>query len=138
MQQTINIAIDGPTASGKTAVGKLLAEKLRYQFIDSGLFYRYLGYNYSKEPINNQIIFLKNLKNKLNKQQFLVEINSIEQLNDEDYLYSGKEVSKLAKNNKLHKEINLIIQEITKEKGYIVVGRDTTFNILPDANIKIF
>ncbi|CAG8684577.1 3720_t:CDS:2 [Dentiscutata erythropus] len=96
------------------------------------------GYNYSKEPINNQIIFLKDLKNKLNKQQFLIEINLIEQLNDEDYLYSGKKVSELAKNNKLRKEINLITQEITKEKGYIVVGRDTTFNILPDADIKIF
>ncbi|CAG8828509.1 3546_t:CDS:1 [Dentiscutata erythropus] len=82
MQQTINIVIDGPIALGKTAVGKLLAEKLQYQFIDSGLFYCYLGYNYSKKPINNQIIFLKDLKNKLNKQQFLFKINSIEQLND--------------------------------------------------------
>ncbi|CAG8529442.1 4284_t:CDS:2 [Dentiscutata erythropus] len=84
------------------------------------IFEKAQRYNYSKEPINNQIIFLKDLKNKLNKQQFLIEINSIEQLNDEDYLNSGKEASELAKNNELRKEINLIIQEITKEKRYIL------------------
>ena len=39
MQQKINIVIDGPTASGKIFVERILAEKLHYQFIDSGLFY---------------------------------------------------------------------------------------------------
>lgn len=34
------IAIDGPTASGKTAVGKALAETLRVGFFDTGLMYR--------------------------------------------------------------------------------------------------
>ncbi|CAG8853455.1 32139_t:CDS:1, partial [Gigaspora margarita] len=33
--EEINIAIDGETASGKTSVGKLIAEKLHYQFIDT-------------------------------------------------------------------------------------------------------
>ncbi|CAG8816793.1 4423_t:CDS:1, partial [Racocetra fulgida] len=42
----INIAIDGYTASGKTTIGKELASQLNYQFIDSGLFYRYIGYYY--------------------------------------------------------------------------------------------
>jgi cytidylate kinase len=34
------IAIDGPVASGKTTVGRLLAERLGYRFIDTGLYYR--------------------------------------------------------------------------------------------------
>lgn len=34
------IAIDGPVASGKTAVGRLLARRLGYRFIDTGLMYR--------------------------------------------------------------------------------------------------
>ncbi|CAG8828610.1 12450_t:CDS:1, partial [Dentiscutata erythropus] len=40
----INITIDGPIASGKTTVGKFIAEKIQYQFIDTRIFYRYLGY----------------------------------------------------------------------------------------------
>jgi len=34
------IAIDGPVASGKTAVGRGLARRLGYRFIDTGLMYR--------------------------------------------------------------------------------------------------
>ncbi|MBI4340045.1 MAG: (d)CMP kinase [Chloroflexi bacterium] len=36
------IAIDGPAASGKTVVGKLLAQKLGYRFLDTGVMYRAL------------------------------------------------------------------------------------------------
>ncbi|TAK29899.1 MAG: (d)CMP kinase [Chloroflexota bacterium] len=34
------IAIDGPVASGKTVVGKKLAEQLGYTFVDTGAIYR--------------------------------------------------------------------------------------------------
>ena len=34
------IAIDGPVASGKTAVGRLLAQRLGYRFLDTGAMYR--------------------------------------------------------------------------------------------------
>lgn len=34
------IAIDGPTASGKSTVGRLVARRLGYRFVDTGLMYR--------------------------------------------------------------------------------------------------
>jgi len=34
------IAIDGPAASGKTTVGRALAKRLGYLFVDTGVFYR--------------------------------------------------------------------------------------------------
>ena len=34
------IAIDGPASSGKTSVGKRLAQRLGYLFFDTGLVYR--------------------------------------------------------------------------------------------------
>ena len=40
MTSTQAIAIDGPVASGKTAVGALLAKLLGYGFLDTGLMYR--------------------------------------------------------------------------------------------------
>ena len=36
------IAIDGPVASGKTSVGRALAARLGYRFVDTGLMYRAL------------------------------------------------------------------------------------------------
>ncbi|MEK7617336.1 MAG: (d)CMP kinase, partial [Patescibacteria group bacterium] len=38
--ETDVITIDGPTSSGKNSVGFLLAQKLGYQYIDSGSIYR--------------------------------------------------------------------------------------------------
>ena len=34
------IAIDGPAASGKSTVGRLLAEQLNYLYLDTGCMYR--------------------------------------------------------------------------------------------------
>ena len=34
------IAIDGPAASGKSTIGKQLADKLDYLFFDTGVMYR--------------------------------------------------------------------------------------------------
>ena len=35
-----SVAIDGPVASGKTAVGRRLAQRLGYRFLDTGAMYR--------------------------------------------------------------------------------------------------
>ena len=35
-----DIAIDGPAASGKTVVGRLLAQRLDWWFLDTGIMYR--------------------------------------------------------------------------------------------------
>ncbi|RIB06724.1 P-loop containing nucleoside triphosphate hydrolase protein [Gigaspora rosea] len=126
----INIAIDGPIVSGKTTVGKLIAENLNYQFIDTEVFYCYLGYKYS--IYNNTLIddLKKNFKNK----NILNEINTfIKNLSEEDYFYSEQQAAELSKNVELCEKINLFLCEITKEKGFVVVG-----NLLPDAEIKIF
>ena len=40
----INIAIDGPSAAGKSSVADLLAEKLGYIHIDTGSMYRAAAY----------------------------------------------------------------------------------------------
>src|SRR5687768_4787985 len=40
VNQPKNVAIDGPAASGKTTVGRMLAEKLNYLFLDTGCMYR--------------------------------------------------------------------------------------------------
>ena len=52
-----SIAIDGPAASGKSVVGRSLAKKLSYDFLDTGIMYRaityiYKGYLYLFCPYN--------------------------------------------------------------------------------------
>lgn len=40
MSKASVIAIDGPVASGKTTVGRLVAQRLGYRFVDTGQMYR--------------------------------------------------------------------------------------------------
>ena len=42
MPSPMEIAIDGPVAAGKTAVGRLVAERLGCRFLDTGMMYRAL------------------------------------------------------------------------------------------------
>ena len=59
----INVAVDGPVSSGKTTIGKLLAQRLDYNFFDSGLLYRHFAQFYHEKfiidhldlPINQTI-----------------------------------------------------------------------------------
>ncbi len=44
MTDHLTIAIDGPVASGKTTVGKLVARKLDCRFLDTGWMYRAVSY----------------------------------------------------------------------------------------------
>jgi cytidylate kinase len=44
----VNVAIDGPVGSGKTTIGRLLAERMSYQFFDSGLLYRHFAFFYQQ------------------------------------------------------------------------------------------
>ena len=40
----INIAIDGPSAAGKSTIAKILAKELGYAHLDTGAMYRCVGY----------------------------------------------------------------------------------------------
>ena len=71
-----SIAIDGPAASGKSVVGKLLAEKLSYDFLDTGIMYRAVTYIIQETGLNpveaskffiesKLVIDFSNLENKI-------------------------------------------------------------------------
>jgi CMP/dCMP kinase len=55
----INVALDGPGGSGKSTVGKLLAQQLGYRFLDSGLLYRHFARFYFQKQageINSSLL----------------------------------------------------------------------------------
>ncbi len=44
VQSNLQIAIDGPAASGKTTVARLVADRLHVLYLDTGAMYRALAY----------------------------------------------------------------------------------------------
>ena len=63
----LNIAIDGPAGSGKTAVSKLLAQKLKYNFLDSGLLYRHFAFFIKNLLLNENKIFSQSITSDFSK-----------------------------------------------------------------------
>ena len=43
MSRTIQIAIDGPSGAGKSTMARLLAQQLRFVYVDTGAMYRAVG-----------------------------------------------------------------------------------------------
>ena len=139
----INIAIDGPAGSGKTTLGKKLAQKINYHFIDSGLFYRYFAKMCYENNVNyweekKVIDICSQQKEKVTKKPELF----LQELKKQKEILSQPEIGNLASQYAPIKELRLInyqlIRSLVKGKGFVVSGRDITFKVLPGAEIKIF
>ena len=55
MVKNYSIAIDGPSASGKSTVAKLVAKKLGFVYIDTGAMYRAFTYAVILNGLNPRI-----------------------------------------------------------------------------------
>jgi len=139
----INVAIDGPAGSGKTTLGREFAQRINYQFIDSGLFYRYFAKILNENgciPLEKEKVIKfcsrKSIEIAKDPQLFF------QQLENQQTALSQPEISNLASLFSPIQELRQIIRELirnlVKSKGFVVVGRDMTFKVLPEAEVKIF
>lgn len=136
------IAIDGPSASGKSTVAKILAKKLNYIYVDTGAMYRAFTYAVIKAGLDPKD---ENASNSL--------IGKIDiSFNDENKVtLDGEDVSSIIRGNEVadnvsyiasYKEIRLFLVElqrkIAKNKNVVMDGRDIGTYVLQDADLKIY
>ena len=139
----INIAIDGPSGVGKSVMSEMIAKKLNYKYISSGSIYRVIAYN---AFINNLDTENENLINDAWKFEDIIFVDNndvffkkqnVGKVIREDNI--SKLASKIAKFKSIREKVNLYIQTVAhNEKGVIVDGRDATYRILPNADVKFF
>lgn len=143
MTKKINIAIDGPSGAGKSTIAKTIANKFNYLFINTGSLYRAIAYYLNSHKINlhNEHLVCSKWSNskldlKMNGDIFIEGVNVTSFLRDD--IISQKS-SIIAKYSKIRNDINEILKNFqTINKGVIMEGRDTTYNIMPNAELKIF
>lgn len=136
------IALDGPSASGKSTVADLLAKKYNLIHIDSGAMYRaYTLYclknnidiknekECSKVANNIHINFGKNKEVFLNDVDVSKEIRSIEVSDAVSFVSSYKDVRLYLINEQ---------RKLALKNPIIMDGRDIGTFVFPNANIKLY
>lgn len=137
-----NIAIDGPSAAGKSTIADILAEKLEYNHLDTGAMYRAVAYKAFKEgiAIDNEeeivdMIHHMDLDMRIDGKVILDGEDISEKIRTNEISMGASDVSKLEGCRKALVEMQ---QKICKDGGYILDGRDIGTVVLKDAPVKIY
>ncbi|MDA3881040.1 MAG: (d)CMP kinase [Prolixibacteraceae bacterium] len=149
-QRKITIAIDGHSSSGKSTISKQLASSLGYKYIDTGAMYRAVTlFALRNKLISNKTVDKKKLNEELKNINIGFKYNSETQhsdtyLNGENIeneireLEVSNNVSPVATIKDVRHAMVRIQQQMGKEKGIVMDGRDIGTVVFPDAELKIF
>lgn len=139
------IAIDGPAASGKSTTAKLLAEKLRYIYIDTGAMYRACALFAEENQVSLEDI--PSLAELLERIEIRIEYSDAGNrifLNGKDVTARIREAditklsSEIAVIGIVRKKMVELQRKIGREGGVIMDGRDIGTVVFPDADFKFF
>jgi len=138
----ITIAVDGPSASGKTTICKILAKKLNINHLSSGALYRAIALymiqnNINENEIQNHLNEI-NIKVKFNnfiQNIYLNKIDVTNNLHTEEISLLSSLISQKIEVREFVKEIQ---RNLAKNQNIIIDGRDVTSVILPNSKYKFF
>ncbi len=138
-----NIAIDGPSAAGKSTIAKLLAKKYNFSYLDTGAMYRLVAYKAIKNNID--LTDEKALAEMIKESYFDIFPDGSIYLDKkpiDDRLIRSAEISMISSNiskfNLVRNALVLKQRKICEGKGYVVDGRDIGSVVLKDAEVKIY
>lgn len=149
--QTFSIAIDGPVAAGKGTVARLVANRLDFLYVDTGAMYRVVAYigvekkvslddeDALVELIEESKIYMRNPKDEEKDGRLTTVL-----LNDEDVSWKIRTeqmsagASQVAQYAQVRAALVKKQQKIARDQNVVMEGRDITFRVLPEANLKIF
>jgi CMP/dCMP kinase len=146
------ITIDGPTASGKTTAGRLLAKNRDIYYLYSGLLYRALAYLlithevYQDDDLRNPK--QEDLVRYTDPQRFLYKYDDQSQ---EQVFFDGQDITHFLKTSFIDhaasvlsasKQVRILLtniqRKIAQSFDLVVDGRDTGSYVFPQADYKFF
>lgn len=145
------IAVDGYSSCGKSTFAKAIAKRLGYAYIDSGAMYRATTlYGLQNGMFDgNGVLNAQKLIAALPLINITFRFNGEKQRNEtylngtcvEDEIRSiavADKVSRVAEIGKVREQMVLLQQQMGKEKGIVMDGRDIGTVVFPEAEFKIF
>ncbi|HIE82429.1 MAG TPA: (d)CMP kinase [Dehalococcoidia bacterium] len=140
------IAIDGPTASGKSVIGRQLSHYLEIPFCDTGLMYRaatlsVLQAEISPDDSLHVIELLENLDLDLHWDTPDAPIILLDSISVNDQLRNPEIENMVSLIAKLPEVRSMLVARqrfVASREAVIMVGRDIGRVVLPEAKTKIF
>jgi CMP/dCMP kinase len=138
----VNVAIDGPSASGKSTIAKALAKKLNYVHIDTGAMYRACAYKILTHNISLDDLDLMISSIQLSHLSFDEAGHICLDGQDISNEIRSKEIdlltSRIARIPEIRAVMVALQQAMVQAKGFVMDGRDIGSVVLPNAEIKIY
>jgi len=141
MNSHFRIAIDGPSAAGKSTIAKKIAEKYNFLYIDTGAMYRCVGYYMLEHGIdmNDEKAVNSNLSKiniQLANQKILLNgIDIADKIRINEVSFAASKVSSYQS----VREYLVKQQQLMAKHGSVVLdGRDIGTVVIPDAELKIY
>ena len=141
---TVIIAIDGQASTGKSTQAKKLAENLKYNYRDSGAYYRaitlYLLDNNIKFDLNisDKILDKINIKQAYEEGQFSIYLNDHDVTDKIRGYKVSLNVSNYAKKPEIRKFVFNQLRKSSESNCLVVDGRDIGTVVFPNADFKFF
>ena len=147
-KKKINVAIDGTSSSGKSTMAKALAKSVGYTYIDTGAMYRSVALfclrhgliTDGKVDVERLLPMLPdiNISFKIEDGKQITYLNGENVENEIRGLEVSKNVSLVAAIAEVRHAMVRLQQEMGKNKGVVMDGRDIGTVVLPDAEIKLY
>jgi cytidylate kinase len=141
----LTIAIDGPSGAGKSTVGRALAKRLGYLYIDTGAMYRAVALKVKEKAL------VLGDESKLYALVSSLHITFVGKGQETAVLCNGEDVTKAIRSP----EMSRLASDVSKKKvvrealvrkqrematggGVVLEGRDIGTVVFPDAEIKFY
>ncbi|RYC98376.1 (d)CMP kinase [Facklamia hominis] len=141
----MQIAIDGPAASGKSTVAKILASKLKATYIDTGAMFRAVTlYLLKQEGLITRVELWGQKLADIDIQLEMTESGQKVFLNQEDVTEAirsqevSRQVSKVAADLKVREYLLKEQRRLAKDQDVVMDGRDIGTTVLPKADYKFY
>jgi cytidylate kinase len=137
----ISIAIDGPVGAGKSTVARMVAERLGYEYVDTGAMYRALGWKAVSMgiPLSEEdalLSLLDGMRIRFEGGKVILDGEDItERIRAPEV---GGWGSIVATHRKVRERMVEIQREMGSRKGVVMEGRDIGTVVMPDAELKIY
>ena len=136
------IAIDGPSASGKSTTAKGVSNKLGFTHLDTGSMYRAVTLGFSNENImlndHSRITnYLKDLDIKFNRNGHIL-LNGVDVSNAIRTVEISSKVSRISAIPEIRRKMVDIQRDIAGKSDCVLEGRDIGTVVFPNADYKFF